>query len=222
MTLSTDVLIEGKINPHDVFWFCRRNLLNLADTEGRWEDRQDGWWLKDGPEEDAPWTIGNPLGQGFPAILSVHYRPNDKPLRTEEDFRRHDEYCNIPENPEFYNPDEEVCDGEHNYERPCWVRVNFDTGYSYSDEYGRGCGDLHAAYIRKLGFWLDTQGIPFMWENEFTGEFHRGYENLADLGNSGAGAKDWMTNIVLPAIKKHIESEGGLDADVRPASEEGS
>ena len=32
MTLSTDVLIEGKIRPQDVFWFCRRNLLELPDT----------------------------------------------------------------------------------------------------------------------------------------------------------------------------------------------
>ena len=224
MTLSTDVLIEGKIRPQDVFWFCRRNLLELADDEGTWADEITYFWSKDksaSPPEDHPWQIHNHLGQGFPAILSVEYRPGGEPLRTEEDFHRHDEYCNIPGNPEFHDPNEELCDGEHNYQRPCYLKVNFDTGYSYSDDLGRGCGDLHAAYIRRLGLWLDAQGVPFMWENEFTGEFHRGYEKLSDLGNSGEDAKNWMQNIVLPAIAANIES-GGLDADVRPEAEEGS
>jgi hypothetical protein len=151
----------------------------------------------------------------------VEYRPSGEPLRTEEDFRQHDEYCNIPENPEFYNPDEEQCNAEHNYRRPCYVKVNFDTGYGYSDEFGRGCGDLHAAYIRKLGAYLDAQGIPFLWENEFRGEFHRGYEELRHLGSAGEEANTWLQNVVLPAIKNNIES-GGPIADVRPAPEEGS
>ena len=131
MTLSTDVLIEGKIRPQDVFWFCRRNLLELADDEGTWADEITYFWSKDksaSPPEDHPWQIHNHLGQGFPAILSVEYRPSGEPLRTEEDFHRHDEYCNIPGNPEFHDPNEELCDGEHNYQRPCYLKVNFDTG----------------------------------------------------------------------------------------------
>jgi hypothetical protein len=61
------------------------------------------------------------------------------------------------------------------------VEVSIDTGYGYRGPDG-GCRDLHARVVAELGQWLDSKGIAWSWQNEFTGETHPGYEGLADFG----------------------------------------
>jgi hypothetical protein len=192
VTLDSRVFVLDPISPQDVFWYCRRELLGLKDDEGQWRDRQGG-------ETNS---IGNPLGQGFPAILDVSYR-TDAPLYTPEQAAEHEEWCDIPGN-DYYSADDGDCDGDHGNRRACWLEVSFDTAYGYSDSRGFGCGDLHAEYIAKLGTWLDGKNVRWLWVNEFTSEAHGGedrYKRLIDLGRGGFEASAWFRTTVLPALK---------------------
>lgn len=203
MTLDTRIYVLDRVNPQDVFRFCRE-LLG-ATEKYTFTDEQDKTYRKGESfiEPGNPWTIGNDLGQGLPAWLLLNYR-QDAPLRTAEQAAKHDEDCNLPEN-SIYVEEWGPCDGDHGYRRACWVTVSFDTAYGYSDERGYGCGDLHAEYVAKLGQWLDAKGARWEWQNEFTGEIHTGYSRLIDLASGGFEASAWFRTTVLPAIK----AEGG-------------
>lgn len=197
MTLDTRIFVLDKVDPHEVFRFCR-DLLGATDQH-KFTDEQDSTWRKGESfvEPANPWTISNNPGQGLPAWLMLYYRPG-APLRTPEQAAEHDEDCNLPEN-SIYVPEWGPCDGEH-HRRACWLTVSFDTAYSYEDERGYGCGDLHADYVSRLGQWLDKQGVRWEWENEFTGEVHTGYSRLIELASGGFEATAWFKTTVLPAI----------------------
>jgi hypothetical protein len=143
-----------------------------------------------GSHEGVEWTdsgssIWNHLGQGLCAALDVDY--------TGIPEGGHADYCE-PDDPEE----------SHTRCFPYSLRVSFDTTYSYEDEYG-GCGDLHARLVATLGAWLDGKGARWLWENEFTGEIHEGYDRLGDLGDGGEAAAEWMASTVLPAIAARLE-----------------
>lgn len=193
MTLDTRVFILDKISPQDVFWYCRRELLGLKDSQGTWYDQQN-----------TTGQIGNNLGQGFPAILDVTYGLG-VPLYTPEQAAEHEDWCNFPGGDD-YDPDAPDCDGTHGSRRACWAMVGFDTSYGYTDTRGYGCGDLHADYVSRLGLWLDGQGVRWEFRNEFTGEVHGGkdrYAKLIGLSRGGFEATAWFRNTVLPAIANH-------------------
>ncbi|MET8766379.1 hypothetical protein [Streptomyces sp. NPDC004658] len=199
MTLDTRIYVLDKVDPHETFRFCRE-LLGATDRH-IWYDRQDKTWRKGESfvEPGNPWTVGNELGQGLPALLDVSYRP-DAPLRTPEQAAEHDEdICNLP-GVSWYDPEAGPCDGTHSWTRACWLTVSFDTAYGYRDERGYGCGDLHAEYVAKLGQWFDAKGVRWEWMNEFTGEIHTGYERLIDLQSGGFEASAWFRTTVLPII----------------------
>ena len=128
-----------------------------------------------------PWTISNDPDQGLCAWLMVHYRPGTA-LRAKLE---HDEDC------------EADCDYP-GHVLPCWAEVSFDTAYSYRGPEGSS-GGLHARIVAELGKWLDGQGIPWSWANEFTGEVHEGYEGLTELAPGGAEASAWFRDIAAPA-----------------------
>ncbi|MFD3520488.1 hypothetical protein [Streptomyces sp. NPDC058653] len=198
MTLDTRIFVLGKVEPHEVFRFCR-DLLGAADRHA-FSDRQDTTWREGESfvEPGNPWTISNNPGQGLPAWLMLYYRP-DEPLRTPEQAAEHDMDCNLPESGDYveeWGP----CDGER-HRRACWLTVSFDTAYGYRDERGYGCGDLHAEYIAKLGQWLDERRVRWEWMNEFTGEVHTGYSRLIDLASGGFEASAWFRTSVLPVIQ---------------------
>lgn len=197
MTLDTRIFVLDKVDPHEVFRFCR-DLLGATDLH-TFSNEQDKTWRKGESfvEPTNPWTISNNPGQGLPAWLMLYYRP-DAPLRTAEQAAAHDEDCNLPEN-SIYVEEWGPCDGEH-HRRACWLTVSFDTAYGYRDERGYGCGDLHADYVSRLGQWLDKQGVRWEWENEFTGEVHTGYSRLVELASGGFEASAWFRTTVLPAI----------------------
>ncbi|MEU9470499.1 hypothetical protein AB0D78_28545 [Streptomyces avermitilis] len=197
MTLDTRIFVLDKVDPHEVFRFCR-DLLGAKDSH-TFTDKQDstyagGEWAV---RPDNPWTVSNDPGQGLPAWLMLYYRP-DAPLRTPEQAAEHDEDCNLPDN-DTYVAEWGTCDGTH-HRRACWLTVSFDTAYGYSDERGYGCGDLHAEYVSRLGQWLDEGGVRWEWENEFTGEVHTGYSRLVELASGGFEASAWFRTTVLPAI----------------------
>lgn len=118
-------------------------------------------------ERTSKWSrnprYGNILGQGLPALLWLHYGPDGPLLDDDED------------DPE---------------ERQGFIAVHFDTAYGYArfSPNGAGCEDLHAWLIRELGRWLDERGLTWQWQNEFTGEWHRGSEGLGEFGDADRGA----------------------------------
>ena len=82
---------------------------------------------------------------------------------------------------------------------PYYASINLDTSYGYSGK-GESCGTLHAKIVGSIGSWLDSEGIRWCWENEFTGEIHQGHDGLDGLGKGAAEASAWFLGSVLPAI----------------------
>ncbi|WP_328920683.1 hypothetical protein OG911_28180 [Streptomyces sp. NBC_00208] len=205
MTLDTRIYVLDKVNPQEVFHFCR-DLLGATDRH-TFTDEQDKTYRKGESfvEPGNPWTIGNNLGQGLPAWLMLCYRP-DVALRTPEQAAEHDEDCHLP-GVSWYNPEDGPCDGTHAWRRANWLTVSFDTAYGYSDERGYGCGDLHAEYVAKLGQWLDERGVRWEWMNEFTGEVHTGYSKLVELASGAFEASAWFWTSVLPAIEAEAQKD---------------
>lgn len=141
---------------------------------------------------DDAGTLANRCGQGLPAWLILHYGVNG-PLRAEI------EYCDCD--------DAYACETRCSKD-PTYLEVMFDTAYSYSDDQGRGCGDLHACYVAELGRWLDERDVSWSWKNEFTGDIHGGddrYAKLTNLMSGGADASAWFVNVVRPAIDTYIQ-----------------
>jgi hypothetical protein len=205
MTLDTRIFVLDQIDPREVFAFCR-DLLGASDRHAYTDEQDssyaDGEWAV---RPDNAWTISNNPGQGLPAWLMIHYRP-DAALRTAEQAAEHDEDCNLPENV-GYVAEWGPCDGKYHC-RASWLTVSFDTAYGYRDDRGYGCGDLHAEYIAKLGQWLDERGVRWEWENEFTGEIHTGYGQLVELASGGFEASAWFRTSVLPAIEAEAQKGG--------------
>lgn len=192
MTLDTRVYVLDEINYKDVWIKC--NQLIGATENTRFTDEQRKTW-RAGVGEPQPgnaWRIGNNAGQGLCAWLDINYRP-DVPLRASANGCEW--YC------------DPGCKDEHE-NAACWLEISFDTAYSYKDDLGRGCGDLHASLVAQLGQWLDERGIRWTWHNEFTGEIHSGYDRLIDLCSGGFEASAWFRTSVLPAIAAHVSPEG--------------
>lgn len=200
MTLSTHVYALDEVDHREVFRFCQALVAKYDDRsrpphQQRWsakarETYRDGTWAI---RPDSPWCVSNEPLQDLPAWLLLHYRP-DAPLRTLEQGAACDEDCGTD------------CDRSY-HPRACWLDVDFDTSYGYSNN-GMGCGDLHAMIVVELGQWLDSLGIRWERRNEFTGDVHGGedrYRRLIDLTSGGFEASAWFQSTVLPAISASIE-----------------
>jgi hypothetical protein len=193
MTLDTRIYVLEQVDVPALFRHCQL-VLTPYDEDKRGPDRQ---LSTDGQDETweagehqvrghEPWTIENKVGQGLPAWLMLHYRP-DGPLRSAEDAAAHNEDC------------DEDCTGAW-HRTACWAEISYDTAYGYRGTGGMGCGDLHAVLVGEVGRWLDERGIGWSWRNEFTGEVHTGYESLTELMTGGFEASAWFGSTVLPAI----------------------
>ncbi len=128
---------------------------------------------------DTPWpssnnTYHNDPGQGLPALLWVEYGP-DGPLREYMDEDGKD--CS-----DWY----ECQPPNHRHPPKASIEVMFDTAYGYKRD-GANCNDLHAWLVLEMGRWLDAHSLTWYWQNEYTGEWHRGYEALAEFGNIELG-----------------------------------
>lgn len=194
MTLSTHVYVLDEIDPRRVFVRCQQLLQKYDDGQHRPPEAQKS-------SERAGWSgdyrlFANSMDQGLPALLDVSYRPGA---------------ALTPEDPGCDEDCDEDCSRTY-HARVCWLYIDFDTTYSYRDERGWGCGDLHAAMLGELGQWLDAQGVKWEWRNEFSGDVWGGddrYVRLVDLGKGGAEAGAWFRNVALPAIAVST-LDGGL------------
>lgn len=159
MTLDTRLRIFEKVDPEQL-WPLASGLAKPIDWEGSEpvpEIKSDGEWV----------TTLNPCGVGYNAWvfmyvntgaeMSWHYPP------TREDWQRWHQ-----------NGDEDDMTWDQyvaGYGPACWVELSWDTAYGYWDTLGRGCSDLHRDITEAVGKWLDDQGIDWMAQNEFTGEW---------------------------------------------------
>lgn len=187
MTLNTCVYVLDEISYRDVFAKC--NQLIGAHEGVRFTNKQMKTWKGGVPrvEPGNPWNIGNDPGQGLCALLDIYYQPNG-PLRVRDG--ECDAWVCLP-----------GCTDEHAH-RACWLEVHFDTSYGYLDSQGRRCGDLHASLVAQLGAWLDERNVRWLWQNEFTGEIHEGYDRLVDLCTPGFETAAWFRETVAPLLRR--------------------
>ena len=191
MTLSTHMWV---LDPVDIeqLWPVGRSLIHHYSErvgEAEWTDRPvDRRWYTGAP--DGSRTRMHTIGQGFCSMYIVEYVEGGG-LRG-DGVVVHDEDCEDP------------CEYGHPRDAfPYYVSVNLDTSYGYSAN-GESCGSLHAKIVGSVGAWLDTQGIRWCWENEFTGEIHQGAECLDELGPGADEAARWYVTTALPAILADI------------------
>jgi len=187
MTLCTHIAIGKPHHVREIFDFCRTLLDTPAGTP-----------VEAGPEEGSPLAyadgrkwIANPGGIGLGAWLWVYYGV-DGPMR-----HVHDKWC---------TDDDGVCEYADS-ENPTdngWaaIDVTFDTAYGYRGENNESCSDLHARLVSALGAWLDARGLPWKWQNEYTGEWSDRFDNLDAFGDAhrATGADAWFHNVVAPAL----------------------
>jgi hypothetical protein len=202
VTLNTSIVIGRPYNVHEVFAYCRV-LLNTP------EDAPVLTGPKPGEERDyrpgQKW-IYNPGGIGVDAWLWIYYGA-DGPM-----VHEHDEYCATEPGGEFGYTQADVGDhSEDVRQTPTengWgaIEVTFDTAYGYRSDEGENCSQLHARLVAQLGNWLDERGLPWKWQNEYTGEWFDRYDGLDEFVNAhkSTGAADWFDNIVLPLIEHGV------------------
>lgn len=178
MTLSTDVYIHGEVNSIDALWSMI--LAGLMDEAPEFHSLPI---VKERAPYSGEHTVRETIpAQGLPAWTALHY--TDGPLQgTDQPAWEEDE--GEPEPPTI---------PAHHY------RVNWDTGYAYRDDKG-GCEALHARLIFALGSYLESLGVTWSWQNEFTGEIFPGYEGLESFIGDGEKARDWYREVVVPAMQ---------------------
>jgi hypothetical protein len=172
MTLSTDIYLTGPVDAKEVFDFCN-SLMGAKNPS--FSNEESSW-------SEGRWSYLNAPGQGYNAWMGVYYRP-DGPLAAEDVW---------VEDTDVWTEDGSV----YRYldQKACTVRINFDTGYGYRDEFG-GCSELHGRYIVALHRWAEDHGATLEWQNEFTGEYFKGLDGLSDFGGEGDKAADWVKEI---------------------------
>lgn len=206
MTLNTSIVIGKPHNVREVYNFCR-SLLNTPEHVE----------VRTGPEpgDERHWRAGqkwiaNPGGIGLDAWLWIYYGA-DGPMT-----HVHDKWCHAEVGPAKWDDEgkhvvtQEDVDrhAEHIANDPTengWgaIEVTFDTAYGHKNDRGENCSQLHSRLVAELGKWLDTKGLPWKWQNEYTGEWFDGYHGLAEFvgAHESTGAADWFNNTVLPLIE---------------------
>lgn len=188
MTLSTDMYIQGEV---DLAQLRRTVQEALATFDDRPIDAQI-WEQNGGPDNDSPFwenTFASVGGQGLPAWTIV-YHGADGAWRAPED--EYDNDVEDGEEPRFVAP-------KH------FARIDFDTAYAYTGPHGEGCAELHTALMLQVGAWLEAQGVPWQWQNEFTGQIHDAHEGFEEFAGHGYEATAWFKSIT-PAIAAHVQN----------------
>lgn len=179
MTRDTSIAIGRPTDVRELFKDCRTLLGCRDDVPTR-----EGDGYRTGCKE-----IANPMGIGLPALLEIQYGA-DGPM-----IHRCDSFC-----------DSGCTDVQGDDPRDNgWaaIEVSFDTSYGYRGPDGEGCSDLHARLVRAVGQWCEQRGLPWKWQNEFTGEWFNGMDGLDQFGNAfqSTGAESCFTDVVMPAIR---------------------
>lgn len=199
MTLNTSIAIGKPYSVREVFDFCRK-LLNTPDATPFFQEDSHSWGCKE---------IRNPGGIGLDAWLWIYYGA-DGPIT-----HVHDEWCPTEVGPAKWDDDGEYIVTQEEIDNHAeWIatdptkngwaaiEVTFDTSYGHRNRRGERCDQLHTRLVAELGRWLDDRGLPWKWQNEYTGEWFDRYEGLAGLAGAhrSSGAEEWFQKQVLPLI----------------------
>jgi hypothetical protein len=191
MTLSTDMYIQGEVDLAELRQVVKEALAQ-HDQHHRSPDAQR--WEENGGGADRFWrnTFSTVPDQGLPAWTIV-YHGADAAWRAPED--EYDDDVEEGEEPRFVAP-------RH------FARIDFDTAYGYTGPHGEGCAELHTALMLQVGAWLDAQGVPWQWCNEFTGDLHNANEGFEEFAGNGFAATAWYSAImpVLAAAGVHTDT----------------
>jgi hypothetical protein len=181
MTLTTSIAIGEPYNVREIFDFCRQLLGTPEGTpvnEGVCDDD-----FRPGCKE-----IYDPGGIGLAARLWIFYGA-DGPMT-----HKCDKWCATEVGPAKWDDsgqrmvtqkeiDEHNADVEGDPTKNGWatIEVTFDTSYVYRGDDGESCSDLHARLITALGQWLDSKGLPWKWQNEYSCEWFDRFDGLAEF-----------------------------------------
>lgn len=203
MTLNTSIAIGRPHDVKEVFAFC--NLLLDAPTSVKTEHEDCDSGHRVGQRQ----ILNKPM-QGLCAWLWIYYGA-DGPM-----VHQHSKWCDTEVGPAKWDDTGKVMVSQEDIDRHAadiaaeptsngWaaIEVTFDTAYGYQGENGESCSDLHARLIRALGQWLDARGLPWKWQNEYSGEWHDRYDGLDEFGDAhkATGVDAWFRDMVLPAIE---------------------
>jgi hypothetical protein len=180
VTLNTSIVIGQATPVREVFDFCRELIKTPGGTP--FTQRDDSY--SPGMRE-----IFNPGGIGLCAWLWINYGADGPMIGAPDDPEDQEELDYIARTPT----------------KNGWaaIEVTFDTAYGYTSPEGEGCSQLHARLVAELGKWLDRKGLPWKWQNEYTCEWHDGFDGLAEFvgAHKSSGADEWFRNTVLPVIR---------------------
>ena len=107
-------------------------------------------------------------GSGRNALCHMYY------TETEEE---------IPQHPsETDDPELEDLENDVHYNPHAYIELSFETAYGYRGPDGEECSDLHRTILLSLSSYVTSHGGEFIWNDEFTGEWHTGIEPISTLG----------------------------------------
>lgn len=154
MTLDTTMRIFDKIDPEQL-WAVAMELIVPEDREGPLP--------KPKIETRGEWVQSmNPPGSGLSAWLMMYVKIGELDWvypPTREDYEGW--YA------DDYTWDEYVARAG----LPYLVELSWDTAYGYQKHPGYGCSNLHYDVTKRVGEWLNSQGIDWIAQNEYTGEW---------------------------------------------------
>ena len=153
MTLTTRFFIIDRVSPEGLWASVSADLLDVSDVPDGFVPSfgiEEDWCHKHGDSSpDVRWVMTrNHVAQGVAAWMYMSVAINGPGHR--------------------YNyPDEARSDLP-----PHHAEVSWDTSYGYRSNDGRftSASALHQHLSGRLGEWLDTQGIEWLAQDEYTGE----------------------------------------------------
>jgi len=188
MTLKTTVAIGKPYPVREVFNVCR-DMLNTPDDVPILHEIPALPW---GNEE----ILRHPAGVGLDAWLLVYYSRSSYIEHACSDICK-DRGCDP-------DPDDPRGNGWSS------ILVTFDTAYSYQGPQGESCtqflAGLVAGLVAGLGVWLDDRGLPWQWQDEYTGEWHSRYDKLGEFvgAHHDSGADYWFRHLIIPMISSSL------------------
>jgi hypothetical protein len=177
MTLDTAVYVQSPCDKEELW----SEIIRII-TRGTMEALVD-------PDKDN--TRTTTCGQGLDAWTFMHWGDDDAARMPEPETC--DEWCKSD------------CDRQH--EPAHFIKLSFDTGYSFSRPYAGDCSTLHAGYLVQLATFFAPRSISWSWKNEYNGDIHEGLTGIAEFLGNGEHAKEWFQTQVLPAMEIIGEGE---------------
>lgn len=148
MTLNTTMLVLDPVSP-EALWSKANELIVPDDVAQPTPviDMDEGDWV----------LTRNPAGMGLRALLWMYVRKPGTGKGLLYDYNHDSDEYETP------GPDPRIPD--------CYAEIQWDTAYAYRGDNDEGCSGLHRRITGAMGTWLDSQGIDWIAQNEYTGNW---------------------------------------------------